>query len=44
MLAKVEAVRADGEFQEWMAELPEDLEGEGRRLEVRRGTARPEEE
>jgi len=34
VLAKVEAVRADGEFQEWMAELPEDLEGEGRRLEA----------
>merc|ERR1719247_2239287 len=34
VLAKVEAVRANQEFQEWMAELPEELEGEGRRLEA----------
>ena len=31
---RVEAVRADKEFQEWMLELPEDLRS-GRRLEAR---------
>merc|ERR1719316_398539 len=33
VLAKVEAVRADKEFQEWMMELPEDLRSD-RRLEA----------
>merc|ERR1719359_1440631 len=33
VLAKVESVRADKEFQEWMMELPEDLRS-GRRLEA----------